>query len=135
MVRIRHYSPDTKYTKPDAGVASGIYNSTRRKNMRHGIIASAKEVCNATRRLGDKSRLILRQTVRGSTRAVRAIRNTRVFQTETTVVADVDCIWGKICPLLNYNFFVFHGNATNTFKPEKAGNYRLSRVYYKYRKG
>ena len=34
------------------------------------------------------NRLILRQRVRGSVRAVRAVRNTRVFQTETRVVAD-----------------------------------------------
>jgi len=61
----------------------------RRKNRRHGLIAAAREVCNATRRLGDGSRLILRQRVRGSVRAVRAVRNTRVFQTETGVVADV----------------------------------------------
>jgi hypothetical protein len=33
--------------------------------------------------------VILRQRVRGSVRAVRAVRNTRVFQTETRVVADV----------------------------------------------
>jgi len=46
------------------------------------------EVWNATRRLGDGSHLILRQRVGGSARAVRAVRNTRVFQTETTVVAD-----------------------------------------------
>ena len=44
--------------------------------------------CNATRRLGDGKRLILRQRVRGSVRAVRAVRNTRVFQTETGVDAD-----------------------------------------------
>jgi hypothetical protein len=36
----------------------------------------------------DPSRLILRPRVRGSARAVRAVRNTRVFQTETRVVAD-----------------------------------------------
>jgi hypothetical protein len=41
-----------------------------------------------TRRLGDGNRVILRQTVRGSVRAVRAVRNTRLFQTETRVVAD-----------------------------------------------
>jgi len=45
-------------------------------------------LCNATRRLGDRQRVILRQRVRGSVRAVRAVRNTRVFQTETRVVAD-----------------------------------------------
>jgi len=47
-------------------------------------------LCNATRRLGDGQRVILRQSVRGSVRAVRAVRNSRVFQTETTVVADVE---------------------------------------------
>jgi len=45
-------------------------------------------LCNATRRLGDRQHVILRQRVRGSVRAVRAVRNTRVFQTETRVVAD-----------------------------------------------
>jgi hypothetical protein len=46
-------------------------------------------LCNATRRLGDRQPAILRQRVRGSVRAVRAVRNTRVFQMETRVVADV----------------------------------------------
>jgi len=41
----------------------------------------------------DPSRLILHQRVRGSVRAVRAIRNTRVFQTETGVVADAHGVW------------------------------------------
>ena len=45
-------------------------------------------VCNATCRLGDGQRVILRQRVRGSVRAVRAVRNTRVFLTEIRVVAD-----------------------------------------------
>jgi len=39
---------------------------------------------------GDGQRVILRQSVRGSVRAVRAIRNTRVFQTEIRVIADVE---------------------------------------------
>jgi len=89
MVRIRHHVPDAKSRKPDAGVASVIYNATCRKNKRDGIIAAGREVCNATRRLSDGSRLILRQSVRGSVRAVRAIRNTQVFQTETCVVTDL----------------------------------------------
>jgi len=46
-------------------------------------------LCNAACRLDDRQRVILRQRVRGSVRAVRAVRNTRVFQTETRVVADV----------------------------------------------
>jgi hypothetical protein len=45
-------------------------------------------LCKATRRLGNGQRVILRQRVQGSVRAVRAVRNTRVFQTETRVVAD-----------------------------------------------
>jgi len=45
-------------------------------------------LCNATRRLGDGQRVILRPRVRGSIRAVRGVVNTRVFQTETTVVAE-----------------------------------------------
>jgi hypothetical protein len=89
MVHIRHQILDAKERKPEAGVASVIYNAMLRKNRRHGIIAAAREVCNETCRLGDMSRLILRPRVRGSARAVRAVRNTRVFQTETRVVADV----------------------------------------------
>jgi hypothetical protein len=88
MVCIRHHIPDAMERRPDAGVASIIYNVTHRSNKRHGIIAAAREVCNATRRLGDGSRLILRHKVLGSARSVRAVRNTRVFQTETRVVAD-----------------------------------------------
>jgi pyridoxal biosynthesis lyase PdxS len=88
MVRIRHHIPDAKYRKPDTVAASVIYNATCQKNKRHGIIAAAWEVCNASRRLGNGSHLILCQRVRGSTRAARGVRNTRVFQTETRVVAD-----------------------------------------------
>jgi len=47
-------------------------------------------LCNATRHLGDKEREIRPQRVQNSVRAVRAVRNTRVFQTETRVVADVE---------------------------------------------
>ena len=46
------------------------------------------KLCNATRHLGDGLRVILRQRVRGSVRAVRAVGNTQVFLTETRVVAD-----------------------------------------------
>jgi len=45
-------------------------------------------LCNATCCLGDGKRVILRHRVRGSVRAVRAVQNTRVVQTETRVVAD-----------------------------------------------
>jgi hypothetical protein len=74
--------------KPDAGVASVMYNATHCNNKRHGILIAAREVCNATRRLGDGLRLSLRQRVQGSARAVRAVRKTQVFQSETRVVAD-----------------------------------------------
>jgi hypothetical protein len=89
MVHIRHHIPDAKQWKPEAGEASVIYNAMHRRNKRQGIIATTREVCNATSRLGDGSRLILRQRVQCSARAVRAVRNTQVFQTETRVVADV----------------------------------------------
>ena len=73
---------------PDAGAASIIYNTMGHKNQSHGIRAATREVCNATRRLGEGSGLFLHQRVRGSVRAVRAVRNTRVFLTETKFVAD-----------------------------------------------
>jgi len=88
IMSIRHHIQDGKSWKADAGAASVIFNATCHKNMRHGIIAAARKVCNATHHLGDGSCLILRQSVRGSDRAVRAVWNTRVFQTETRVVAD-----------------------------------------------
>jgi hypothetical protein len=46
-------------------------------------------LCNATRRHADGKRVILRQRVRGSVRALRAVRNTPEFLTETRVVAGV----------------------------------------------
>jgi len=48
--------------------------------------ASGAPRCSAMQR--DRQRVILRQRVRGSVRAVRAVRFTRVFQSETRVVAD-----------------------------------------------
>ena len=45
-------------------------------------------LCNATHHLGDGKRVILCQRVRGSVRAVRGVRNTQVFLTQTRVVAD-----------------------------------------------
>jgi len=68
---------------------------------------------NATRRLGDWQLVILHQRVWGSVRAVRAVRNTRVFQTETRVLADeistVVMIWLSTalkwkCTLLHADF-------------------------------
>jgi len=94
IVHITHRIVDAKSRKPDTRAASVIYNAMRRKNMRHGLIAAARVVCNVTRRLGDRSRLILHQRVQGSVRAVRVVRNTRVFQAETIVVADVVTICG-----------------------------------------
>jgi len=54
-------------------------------------------LCNATRRLGDGKRVILRQRVRGSVRALRAVWNTRVFQTETKFVADALGAVDELC--------------------------------------
>jgi hypothetical protein len=85
MVRLRHHIPDAKYRKPDTRAASVIYIATCLNNKRH----TAREVCNATHRLGEGSRPIIRRRVRGSASGVRAVRNTQVFQTETRVVADV----------------------------------------------
>jgi hypothetical protein len=53
-------------------------------------------LCNATRHLGERKRLILRYRVRVSVRAVRAVQNTWVFQMETRVVADVSWIKGAV---------------------------------------
>jgi len=58
------------------------------KNTRHGIKAAGREVCNATRCRGDGSHLFLSQRVRGLVRAVKVVRNTRLFLTETRFVAD-----------------------------------------------
>jgi len=54
-------------------------------------------LCNETRLLGDGKRVILRQRVKGSVQAIRAVRNTRLVQTETRVVADVTA-WLADCP-------------------------------------
>jgi len=89
IVRIRHQYPDAKYRKPYTGVARVIYNAERCENNTHGIIAARRDVWNATRRLHDVSHLILCQKVRGSAGAIKATRNTRLFQKETRVVADV----------------------------------------------
>jgi hypothetical protein len=45
-------------------------------------------LCNATCHLGARKHVILCQRVRGSVKAVRAVLNTWVFQTDTMVVAD-----------------------------------------------
>jgi len=69
--------------------------------MRHGRIAAARVTCNATRLLGNGLNLILRQTIRDDTRAVRAVWNTWVFQMETRVVADVDASPGWMASGIN----------------------------------
>jgi len=58
------------------------------ESKRQGILAPTREVRNSTRRLGDGSRRSLCQKARGSVRAIWAIPNTRVFLTETRLVAD-----------------------------------------------
>ena len=47
-----------------------------------------RNISNVTRHLGDGKHVILRQIVRGSVRAVRAVRNTQVFMTESRVITD-----------------------------------------------
>jgi hypothetical protein len=55
-------------------------------------------LCNETRHLGDRKCIILRGGVQGSVRAVRAVRNTQVFQMDTRVVADAcTCILANDC--------------------------------------
>jgi hypothetical protein len=88
MVCVPHHIADAKERKPDAGAASIINNATRPRNKRYGTIAATREVCNATCHLGNGLCLSLRLRVQGSARAVGAVQNTRVFQTETRVVAD-----------------------------------------------
>ena len=61
--------------------------------------------------------MILRQRVRGSVRAVRAVRNTWVFQTETKVVADTaklsyTFLNGTIGILLSSGFILLHTYST-----------------------
>jgi hypothetical protein len=92
------------------------------KNKRHGILATGREVYNATRRFGDGSRLMLGQRVRGSVKAVRAARNTRVFQTETRVVADAIALHGTLTASLSLRCQV---SSQDTLKhtPEHALKY------------
>jgi len=93
MVRIRPDIPDAMYKKPDAWLARVIYNAMRRKNKRHCIIAAAWELCYA----------ILHQREQCSVRVIGAVRNTQVFQMETSVVADsladigAKLYWEGIC--------------------------------------
>jgi hypothetical protein len=56
---------------------------------------------NATHRLGDGKRVILRQRARGSVGAIRAIPDTLVFLTQTGVVADA--LTGMLIRKLIYN--------------------------------
>ena len=70
-------------------------------------------LCNTTHRLGDGRHVTLCQGVRGSVRAVRAVRNTRVFLMETRVVADavhwlILLLARKWC----YGFSLNRGNGT-----------------------
>ena len=91
MVRTSHHNLGAKYTKTDAGEGTihGVtYNAIHRKDKRHRTIAAGGPVCNATCRWGDGSCLICCQRVDGSVRAVRAVRVTRVFMTETRFTTD-----------------------------------------------
>jgi len=80
-----------------------MYNATCHKNIRPGRIAAAEEVWNVTHSLGDGLCLIDLQRVRGSVRAVGAVRNTRVCLTAIRYVADSSPIWQvavKIWPVI-----------------------------------
>jgi hypothetical protein len=81
-------SPHSGQKVNDVPRRGGKRNIQCNENQMHGRIAAAREVCNATGRLGDGSQLIVHQRVRGSIRAIMAITNTRVFLTETWFVAD-----------------------------------------------
>jgi len=59
-------------------------------------VLSGALLCNTIRRLGNRQRAILRQRVRGSLRAVRAVQNTWVLQMETRIVADDLALGGCI---------------------------------------
>ena len=48
IVLKHHHIPDAKCRKHYAGARSVIHNVIRRKNERHGIIATASEECNVT---------------------------------------------------------------------------------------
>jgi hypothetical protein len=63
-----------------------LRRSQRLPGMSSGLPGAL--LCITTRFLGDGKGVILSQRVRGSIRAVRAIRNTRVLQMETTLAAD-----------------------------------------------
>jgi len=76
--------------KEDVVFPRMLYCDSRFSQMLTGLSPALPGalLCNATRCLGDGKRVILPQRVRGSVRAVRAVQNTRVFQTETRYVAD-----------------------------------------------
>jgi hypothetical protein len=90
----------------NGGAARVIYNAMHRMNSRIGLRATAWEVSNATRRVGDVCRLIISYSLRGYVRAVRAVRNTLEFQRETGVVADESVVVGLLPgQYINLGFF------------------------------
>jgi hypothetical protein len=60
-------------------------------------------LCNVTRHPGSGKRIILRQRIWGSVKALRVDRNTLVFLTETWLVADLEA-WGLVCKDTFYLF-------------------------------
>ena len=84
--------------KEDVVFPRMLYCDSRSSQMLPGLSPALPGalLCNATCRRGDGKRVILHHRVRGSIKAVRAVRNTRVFQTETRVVPDVLSIPGNI---------------------------------------
>jgi hypothetical protein len=90
-------------------------------------------LCNATRRLGDRQCVILGERVRGSVKAVRAVRNTRVFQMETRVVADeiaciTSCTSSHLIPsyhTTNYRLHLSHILISPTLSNTSCGSKQL----------
>ena len=84
-------------------VVCGMLNCDLRCSQMHPSLSPALPgtlLCNTTHRLGDGKRVILCERVRGSVRAVRAVRNTALFQRETGVVAD-EWIFAKLRSVSN----------------------------------
>jgi hypothetical protein len=76
--------PKEEVVFPDCSTV--IRGASRRSQVR--LKGTISVQLTLSRRLDDGQRVILHQRVRGSVRAVRAVRNTRLFLTETRVVAD-----------------------------------------------
>jgi hypothetical protein len=84
--------------KEDVAFPRMLYSDSRCSQMLPGLSPALPGALlyNVTCHLGERKRLILRYRVQVSVRAVRAVQNTWVFQSETRVVADVSWIKGAV---------------------------------------